>query len=152
MGPSTSANPIGQPGQARRSERSYHPLHFRRGTVIALPLHDIEVKVRRRRNPTGRFQEEWALQQDAPDRELLADVRDPAVLRDPHLHLIERDGAVHLPEGLPRQRRRQQRRVPEVPSTDDEVVGAVQFEEEEIPRLQRLEELLSPGLPEIHFI
>src|SRR5258708_25296192 len=76
----------------------------------------------------------------------------PAVLVDALAHLLQRACAVRDAERSPGEDEGQDRRVREYSAANDEVLRAVQLEEEQLARLEHAENAVPAGLPEVHFV
>jgi len=77
---------------------------------------------------------------------------DASVPFHPASHFEKGWGAVLIPERFPRQTRWQKRKMSEKPAAHDEILGAVEFEEERLTWLEAFESSAAAWLPEIDFV
>src|SRR5712691_1752460 len=97
--------------------------------------------------------EERLLEQDAADPVVFVALADlPAVALDTRPHLHVRPGAVRNRERVPSEADGKQSGVREYPAAHDEVVRAVQLEQEQLARRERAEDTVPSGLPEVDFV
>ncbi len=103
-------------------------------------------------DPVQLVEKEGRLEQDAADGVILGGVWfHPAILFDPRPHLCFGLCAVIRAERFPSETDRENREVAEEPAAHNEVIGAVEFEQERLTGLEGAEGRAAAGLPEVDF-
>ena len=120
---------------------------------VSLALLNAQAEALRNGNPGFIIEKERIAKDQAPNLVILVRCRQcSAILLDPDPHLLETGNPVLFAKDLPRQAAGQAGRRFEKATTNDEVLWAVQLEEQRFSGQQRSKRLPSTGLPEVDFI